>query len=75
MGEIEGIPGIREVALFGKGLHVVVQDGDAAGRAIRLRLEEQGFTDTVVEEISPSLEDVFVSLIEARDVWKSRNRR
>ena len=67
MGEIEGIPGIREVALFGKGLHVVVQDGDAAGRAIRLRLEEQGFTDTVVEEISPSLEDVFVSLIEARD--------
>ncbi len=67
MDEIETVPGIREVALFGKGLHAVTADAAAVGPAVRRRLEEAGYRVWQIEPIVPSLEDVFVSLIEARD--------
>jgi len=63
MGEIEKLRGIQEVALFGKGLHVVAQDAGRATSDIRNVLG----TTASVEKIAPSLEDVFVSLIESRD--------
>lgn len=67
MGEIEQIEGIKEVALFGKGLHAVAADAEAAGATLRRRLAQRGYEVIRVERIIPSLEDVFVSLIEARD--------
>ena len=67
MGEIEKVPGVKEVALFGKGLHVVAEDGEATAAAVRSLLKERGYEIERVEKIVPSLEDVFVSLIEARD--------
>ncbi|MCK8604294.1 ABC transporter ATP-binding protein [Desulfoferrobacter suflitae] len=67
MGEIEQIEGIKEVALFGKGLHVVVEETERAVAAISDLLQRRGYAVTRVEGIVPSLEDVFVSLIEARD--------
>jgi ABC-2 type transport system ATP-binding protein len=63
MGELEKLPGIKEVALFGKGLHVVAENAQSAASDIRNLLG----TTASVETIAPSLEDVFVSLIEARD--------
>jgi ABC-2 type transport system ATP-binding protein len=67
MAEIEKLPEVKEVALFGKGLHVVADDGEATARAIQKALSARGFEVASVEKIRPSLEDVFVSLIEARD--------
>jgi ABC-2 type transport system ATP-binding protein len=67
MEVIEQIPEIRDVALFGKGLHLVAADGQKAAELVRHRLEEQAYRVERVEHILPSLEDVFVSLIEARD--------
>jgi drug efflux transport system ATP-binding protein len=67
MEEVRRIPGVQEVALFGKSLHVVAGDGEAAGRAVGARLHEAGFRPESIEKIAPSMEDVFVSLIEARD--------
>lgn len=67
MAEIVKLPSVKEAALFGKGLHVVAEDSDAAGAAIRELLDSQGFALKRLERITPSLEDVFVSLIEARD--------
>ena len=67
MADIERVSGIKEVALFGKGLHVVVQDAATAIAAIGRALEERAYGVERVEQIVPSLEDVFVSLIEARD--------
>lgn len=66
MYEVEAVPGVAEVALFGAGLHAVVEDPAVAG-SIRERLEQQRYRVDRVERIVPSLEDVFVSLIEARD--------
>jgi ABC-2 type transport system ATP-binding protein len=63
MGEIEKLPGVKEVALFGKGLHVVAEDAGSAASDIRNLLGAAASVD----KIAPTLEDVFVSLIEARD--------
>jgi ABC-2 type transport system ATP-binding protein len=67
MGDIEQLPGIKEVALFGRGLHVVVDNSEAAGRTIEAALGAKGYRIDQITEAIPSLEDVFVSLIEARD--------
>jgi ABC-2 type transport system ATP-binding protein len=67
MEEIRGLPGVREAALFGRGLHVVAEDGESVASRIRGHLAEKGFSVERVEKIVPSLEDVFVSLIDARD--------
>jgi ABC-2 type transport system ATP-binding protein len=67
MGELENVPGVKEVALFGKGLHVVTENGDQLAAKVQNLLEANQFAVERVEKIVPSLEDVFVSLIEARD--------
>jgi drug efflux transport system ATP-binding protein len=65
--EIRNLAGVQEVALFGKNLHVVAADGAAAAASLRRQLAERGFHLERLEKILPSMEDVFVSLIEARD--------
>ena len=68
MSEIEQMPSVKEAALFGKGLHVVVYNAEETSRVIRATLEKRGDYGAVrVEQITPSLEDVFVSLIEEHD--------
>jgi ABC-2 type transport system ATP-binding protein len=67
MALLERLPEVKEAALFGKGLHAVAADPVAAERAIRTALAANGFRLDRVERITPTLEDVFVSLIEARD--------
>ncbi len=67
MEEIRKLSGIKEVALFGKALHVVAGDGEAAARLVKELLSKKGFQVERVEKIVPSMEDVFVSLIETRD--------
>jgi ABC-2 type transport system ATP-binding protein len=67
MGVLERLPEVKEVALFGKGLHAVAGDAAAADRAIRAALGASGFRLDRLERITPTLEDVFVSLIEAHE--------
>jgi ABC-2 type transport system ATP-binding protein len=61
------VPAAREAALFGALLHVVVADAATDLAAVRDELERAGLTVARIEKILPSLEDVFVSLIEAED--------
>jgi len=67
MGVIEQLPSVKEVALFGKGLHVVVPEAELASTAIRAALDAAQISLTRIERIAPTMEDVFVSLIEAKD--------
>jgi ABC-2 type transport system ATP-binding protein len=67
MEPIAALPGVTDVALFGNTLHVVAPDAAEAATRVRETLEKAGFTVARIEEIPPSLEDLFVSLIEARD--------
>lgn len=67
MEDIEQLKAVKEAALFGKGLHVVTSDSTLAAEQIRDWLAKHNDTTAKVEKILPSLEDVFVSLIEAHD--------
>jgi ABC-2 type transport system ATP-binding protein len=67
MAAIERLPNVKEVALFGRGLHLVADDADAAIAQVRELLARSGRRLERIEKIVPSLEDVFVSLIEAHD--------
>jgi ABC-2 type transport system ATP-binding protein len=53
--------------LFGKGLHAVARPGVEVLEPLRVALATAGFRVERLEPIPPSLDDVFVSLIEARD--------
>ena len=64
---LHGISEIKEAALFGRGLHLAVEDAQSAIPVIVAVLKEQKLSYTKLGEINPSLEDVFVSIIEARD--------
>lgn len=66
MAVVEIVPGIREVALFGNGLHAFAS-GPEAGGTVQTELTTAGYGPVQAEAIAPSLEDVFVSLIEATD--------
>lgn len=64
---LAGMPGVRDAALFGRELHLMTEDAGHLGPTLSHALAEQGFQVEALERITPSLEDVFVSLIEARD--------
>ena len=67
MGFIEHLPEVKETALFGRGLHVVAENVEQATKAISEALQKNNCSFERIEQIVPSMEDVFVSLIEARD--------
>lgn len=64
---IDKLPEVREVALFGMGLHVTAANGGDLPAAITAALRDAHIATTRVEKIIPSMEDVFVSLIEEQD--------
>jgi ABC-2 type transport system ATP-binding protein len=59
------VPGIRETALFGTSLHAVVDNAAAASGKLKSLFASRGLKDYSLRQIVPSLEDVFVALIEA----------
>jgi len=67
MRAVEGEPGVLDVAVFGAGLHVTVEDLAAAIERIRRVLEQKHIEIRRLEAIQPSMEDVFVGLIEAEE--------
>jgi ABC-2 type transport system ATP-binding protein len=67
MRALEGLSGVRDVAVFGGGLHVTVDDVDATSARMRERLAAHHIEIRTLEQIQPSMEDVFVALIEAEE--------
>ncbi|MCW5962911.1 MAG: ABC transporter ATP-binding protein [Bryobacterales bacterium] len=67
MDALAGGPGIEDVAVFGSGLHVRVRDLAASTAWIQDGLRAQGVAIERLEPIDASMEDVFVSLIEAEE--------
>ena len=61
------LPGVRDVSLFGAGLHVVTMDAVLAEKNIRQKLASLGISQYKIEKILPGMEDVFISLIEEDD--------
>ncbi len=59
---LRATPGVRSATLFGDTIHLLVEEG--VDRTTPLRaLAEAGLEARDVEEVSPSLEDVFIHLV------------
>jgi ABC-2 type transport system ATP-binding protein len=67
MRALEGLAGVHDVAVFGGGLHVTVDDVDGTSARMRERLAAHHIEVRRLEQIQPSMEDVFVALIESEE--------
>ena len=60
------LPLFGEVAVFGNTLHIIVGKEEDLSRSVPPFLVSHGITPQRLERIEPSLEDVFVSLVERK---------
>ena len=65
---VEELDGVLEAAVFGRNIHVVVEDPVRETSTIKQACAARDIDITGIETIEPSLEDVFVSLIYAEDM-------
>ncbi|HKT34401.1 MAG TPA: ABC transporter ATP-binding protein [Nitrospira sp.] len=63
---LQQTPDVKDAAVFGNTLHVVVQHAGTAIPRLRGYLSQHGVTVRKMEAIRPTLEDVFVSLTAAQ---------
>ena len=61
---LQGEPAVKAVGLFGRALHVTVDDAASGEEAVRRRLREANNPVESLRRIPPSLEDVFVALVQ-----------
>lgn len=60
---LQKMDGVLEAAMFGRKVHVVVEDEAVAKEAIPAAFAERGIPLEGIERVTPSLEDVFVALV------------
>jgi len=73
--KISGLDSVKETALFGANIHAVTLDATKADLAIRKLLDADCQKDYTLRKIMPSLEDVFVSLIENYDTDQQAGKK
>jgi ABC-2 type transport system ATP-binding protein len=60
---LQGRPGVVEAAMFGRAVHVAVEDAAAAAAGLPAFLAAHRLMIERIHAIAPSLEDVFVALV------------
>ena len=68
---LQTVPDVLDAAVFGGGIHAIVADAAAMTPKIRELLSARQFRPGRIEQITPSLEDVFVSLTTTRGASKT----
>jgi ABC-2 type transport system ATP-binding protein len=69
---LRGAAGVIDAAVFGNSLHLVVRDADEAAPNVEEFLRARGIEPERIEKISPTLEDVFVSLTTGQQTAEAR---
>ena len=67
MDTLSGMAGLSEVAVFGSGLHITSASDIDGETIIRSALQRAGLDSNGLKRIHPSMEDVFVGVIEEED--------
>ena len=62
---VSAVPGVRDAAVFGSTLHLLVDGSQATADAVRQVLSAAGGRPVQLRAIAPSLEDMFVHLVQA----------
>jgi ABC-2 type transport system ATP-binding protein len=71
---VRTMPWALETSVFGTSLHVMVADERAAAESIRAVLKEVDMVPTAIQRILPSLEDVFLYLLDQEPVVEASRR-
>jgi ABC-2 type transport system ATP-binding protein len=64
---IQRLAGVRDAAVFGNALHVVVGDAESEVERLRAELASRGFGEVRIQRIRPGLEDAFVALTSQKE--------
>jgi len=62
---LDGFPEVEKTSLFGTAVHAVLRRGDARAEAIESRLRGLGVAVESITPVVPSLEDVFLDVIDS----------
>jgi ABC-2 type transport system ATP-binding protein len=69
------MPAVRDVAVFGNALHVLIDDAESVAPAICANLAVQGVAGVHARRIAPSMEDMFVHLVRSAKAQNAEVRR
>jgi ABC-2 type transport system ATP-binding protein len=64
MGVLDALPQVEKTSLFGTSVHAVLRPGAGDPAALVAALEGQGHTVISAQPVSPSLEDVFLDVVD-----------
>jgi ABC-2 type transport system ATP-binding protein len=64
MAALDRHPAVEKTSLFGTAVHAVVRDASIDPTTLRAALEQHGLQVTAIGSVSPSLEDVFLDVVE-----------
>ena len=61
---LDAMPEVEKTSLFGTAVHAVLRDSTVSAEGLAARLRERGIDVTSVDAVPPSLEDVFLDVVE-----------
>lgn len=61
---LDGVPSVEKTSLFGTALHVWLRRGARDTRPLADELQRRGLAVESMDFVAPSLEDVFMDLVE-----------
>jgi ABC-2 type transport system ATP-binding protein len=61
---LDGMPEVEKTSLFGTAVHAVLRDPSTRPAAIADRLRANGLAVLSIDQVPPSLEDVFLDVVE-----------
>ena len=71
MRALDEMPDIEKTSLFGTAVHAVLQDSQLTPSALAERLRSGGIPVDSIEPVAPSLEDVFLDVVERAEAARS----
>jgi ABC-2 type transport system ATP-binding protein len=64
MRALDAMSDVEKTSLFGTAVHAVLKDRSVGAEAIAARLRQDGFSVSSIDEVLPSLEDVFLDVVD-----------
>jgi hypothetical protein len=64
MRVLDATPGVEKTSLFGTAVHAVLRGGALSADSVTAKLREAGITVEGVVPVTPSLEDVFLDVVD-----------
>lgn len=67
MAALDRMPDVQKTSLFGTAVHAVLRGPEGGAPLLAARLRQAGLVIESAEEVAPSLEDVFLDVVEAAE--------